>query len=241
MPFNIQNSRPFLQFPFGINVQKGLVEDFSAIEKFGYNPSIGTSFETVWSSGGIYVYPTTATTAVATSSNTIADNGGTVRVFGLNQDYDLANEVITIGGSASTTTFIRVFRALMVTPTTGTSNVGTITITVDSKSVAIIDPEYGQTLMCVYTIPRKKTGYLISLNISPSKSQETEAIFVVRPNSIGTAFNTKSYITTSGNYVNRQYNVTDIIPEKSDIELRAKSSATESVSGGFELYIEDDH
>lgn len=241
MPFNIQNSRPFVEFPFGINVQKRLIEDFQAIEKFGRNDSVGTSFETIWSGGGIYVYPTTATTAVATSSDTGSDNGGTVKVFGLNQDYDLANEVITIGGSASTTTFIRVFRALMVTPTTGTANVGTITITVDSKSVALIDPEYGQTLMCVYTIPRNKTGYLVNINASASKSQETEFLLTVRSNTTGTAFNTKAYITTTGNYVNRKYDIPDVIIEKSDIELRAKSSATESVSGGFELFIEDDH
>ena len=41
MGFNIQNSRPFLEFPFGINVEKGLVEDFTGVNKFGYNSSVG--------------------------------------------------------------------------------------------------------------------------------------------------------------------------------------------------------
>jgi len=52
MSFNIQNSRPVIEFDFGINVQKGLVTDFSAVGQFGYNPDISTSFETVTSVGG---------------------------------------------------------------------------------------------------------------------------------------------------------------------------------------------
>jgi len=228
-----------IDLPFGVPVQKGIVDNFTGLEKFGYNPSVGTSFETVWSGSSIYTYPTSATTAVATSSDTVSDNGSTIRVFGLDQNYDLIDEIITVGGSASTNTFLRVFRAFVLSANTGTSNVGTITITVNSISVAIIDAGYGQTLMALYTIPRNRKGYLLSLNGSPSKTQETEFMFVVRANGSSNSFNVKSYITTAGNYVNRQYNIPDVIPEKSDIELRAKASATESVSGGFELLLED--
>src|SRR6056300_1154911 len=123
--------------PFGLALQQGLVNRFSGIQKFGYNSSIGTSFETIWTNGsGLYVYPTTATTAVATSSDTANDDEGTVHIFGLDENFDLADEVITIGGSASTTTFIRLHRAFMATATTNSVNQGNITITVDSKTGA---------------------------------------------------------------------------------------------------------
>ena len=70
--------------PFGLALQKGEINGFSGIQKFGYNSSVGTSFETIWTNGtGLYQYPTSATTAVATSSNTADDNGGTVHIFGL--------------------------------------------------------------------------------------------------------------------------------------------------------------
>ena len=238
MPFNIQNSRPFLQFPFGINVQKGLVEDFSGIQKFGYNDSVGTSFETVWTNGtDLYVYPTTATTAVATSSNTVDDNGGTVHIFGLDQNFDLADEIITVGGSASTKTFIRIHRAFMATAITNNVNQGDITITVDSKTGAYISAGYGQTLQCVYTVPRNHNAYLMSFDVGTSKDLELEAKIMARPIN-GNTFQTKAFATLRGGAFRKEYVIPEILSEKTDVEMRVKSSATSSVSGGFELFLE---
>ena len=49
-----------IDLPFGVPVQIGLVDNFSGIQKFGYNSSVGTSFETVWDGGGDYTFITTA-------------------------------------------------------------------------------------------------------------------------------------------------------------------------------------
>src|SRR6056300_1570948 len=164
------------QMLFGVSIQRGDINNFSGIQKFGYNGSVGTSFETIWDGGGNYTFTTSAGTATATSSNTGADNSGTVKIFGLDSNYDLAEETLTIGGSASSTSFIRVFRAIMVTATTGDANVGTITITVSSTTVAQIQPTYGQTLMSVYTVPRKYQAYLVQMDIGSSKDLENEII-----------------------------------------------------------------
>ena len=238
MGFQISNLREQLNFPFGIAVQKGLVEDFSGIQKFGYNASVGTSFETVWTNGtDLYVYPTTATTAVATSSST-DDNGSTVHVFGLDENFDLADEVITVGGSASTTTFIRMHRAFVASANTGFVNVGDITITVDSKTSAYISAGYGQTLQSVYTIPRNKRGYLMSFDIGNSKDLELEAKIMAKPIN-GNTFQTKAFQTIRGGAFRKEYMIPEVLTEKTDIEMRAKASATSSVSGGFELLLED--
>jgi hypothetical protein len=239
MTFQISNVREQLQFPFGIAVQKGFVEDFSGIQKFGYNSSVGTSFETVWTNGtGLYVYPTTATTALVTSSNTGADNGGTVHIFGLDENFDLADEVITVGGSASTTTFIRIHRAFMATAITNNVNQGDITITVDSKTGAYISAGYGQTLQALYTIPRNKRGYLMSFDVGTSKDLELEAKIMARPIN-GNTFQTKAFATLRGGAFRKEYLIPEVLTEKTDIEMRVKSSATSSVSGGFELLLED--
>ena len=77
-------ARSGIDLPYGITAVREAGDIWSGIQKFGYNASVGTSFETVWGNGtGLYQYPTSATTAVATSSNTAADNGGTVHIFGL--------------------------------------------------------------------------------------------------------------------------------------------------------------
>ena len=224
--------------PFGLGVQKGLVTNFSGVHKFGLNTAVGTSFETIWDGNNTYTYPSSAGTATVTSSDTASDNTGTVEIQGLDSNYDLATETLTIGGSASTTSFIRVFRAIMKTANTGTSNVGTITITVSSTTVAQIRPTYGQTLMAIYTIPRKYNGYILQLDIGSSKDLENEIRLITKEIDNGNVFNTKSFITTRGGFMEKNYIVPVVLTEKTDIELIAKASATSAVSGGFELILE---
>ena len=224
-------------FPLGLSIQKGLVQNYSGIHKFGLNSAVGSSFETIWDGNNTYTYPSSAGTATATSSDT-DDNTGTVEIQGLDSNYDLATETLTIGGSAGTTNFIRVFRAVMKTANTGNTNVGTISITVSSTTVAQIRPDYGQTLMCVYTVPRKYNAYLMQLDVGSSKDLENEIRFIQKEINNGNVWSTKAFITTRGGFIEKNYAVPVVIPEKTDIELIAKASATSSVSGGFELILE---
>jgi len=223
--------------PIGLAVQRGDVNNFSGVQKFGYNSSVGTSFETIWDGGGDYTFITSSGTATATSSDT-DDNTGTVKIFGLDSNYDLAEETLTIGGSAGSVSFIRVFRVLMKTANTGNANVGTITITVSSTTVAQILPTYGQTLMAIYTVPRKYQAYLVQLDVGSSKDLENEIKFRIKQIDNGNVWNTRSFITARGGFTEKNYHVPEIILEKTDIEMRAKSSATSSISGGFELILE---
>jgi len=225
------------QMLFGVSIQRGDINNFSGIQKFGYNASVGTSFETIWDGGGDYTFITSAGTATATSSNT-NDNTGTVEIQGLDSNYDLATETLTIGGSAGSTSFIRVFRAKMINANTGDANVGTITITVSSTTVAQIQPTYGQTLMAVYTVPRKHQAYLVQKDIGSSKDLENEIKFRIKEIDNGNVWNTRSFITTRGGFVEKNFAVPEIIQPKTDIEMRAKSSATSSISAGFELILE---
>ena len=225
------------QMLFGVSIQRGDINNFSGIQKFGSNASVGTSFETIWDGGGDYTFITSAGTATATSSNT-NDNTGTVEIQGLDSNYDLATETLTIGGSAGSTSFIRVFRAKMINANTGDANVGTITITVSSTTVAQIQPTYGQTLMAVYTVPRKHQAYLVQKDIGSSKDLENEIKFRIKEIDNGNVWNTRSFITTRGGFVEKNFAVPEIIQPKTDIEMRAKSSATSSISAGFELILE---
>ena len=225
--------------PFGLALQQGLVNRFSGIHKFGLNTAVGTSFETIWDGNNTYTYPSSAGTATATSSNTGADNTGTVEIQGLDENYDLATEILTIGGSAGTITFSRVFRAIMKTANTGTANVGDISITVSSTIVAKITATYGQTLMCVYTVPRNYVAYLMQLDVGSSKDLENEIKFMTKEISNGNVWRTKAFITTRGGFIEKNYVVPVKIEEKTDIELQGKASANSAISAGFELVLQD--
>jgi len=222
--------------PLGITIQKGIIPNFSAVQKFGYNIAVGTVFETIWENGSLYSYPTTATTAVATSTST-DDNDSLVHIYGLDSNWDLADEVITVGGSASTTSFIRVFRSVLENANTGVVNVGKITTTVNSLPVSIVDVGYGQSLQAVYTIPRNYQGYLMSIDVGTSKQKEVEAKFMQRPIN-GNTFQTKSLVTTFGSPFRKDFLVPEILSEKSDLEMRAKADATTAISAGFQIILE---
>jgi len=220
-----------------IDLSAGRVVNTKFIDKFGYNSAVGGSFETVWDGNNVYTYISTAGTATATSSDTSSDNDGTVEVTGLDANYNEITETLTIGGSAGTQQFYRVFRARMVTPNTGSTNVGNVTITVDSQSAAIITAGYGQTLMALYTVPLKYNAYLIQLDVGAAKDLETEIKILVRNGTSGSAWNTKAFITKRGGFSEKNWRIPIEIPEKHDIEVRAKGSATTSVSAGFELVL----
>ena len=224
--------------PIGLSIQRGNVGNFSGVHKFGLNTAVGSgAFETVWDGNNTYTYPSSSGTATATSSDT-DDNTGTVKIFGLDSNYDFAEETLTIGGSAGTINFIRVFRAVMITANTGTANVGTITITVSTTTVAQIRAGYGQTLMCVYTIPRNYNAYLMQIDLGSSKDLENEIRFISKEIDNGNVWNTRAFITTRGGFMEKNYAVPVKFTEKTDLELVAKASATSSVSAGFELILE---
>jgi hypothetical protein len=223
--------------PFGLGLQQGLVNRFSGIHKFGLNTAVGSSFETIWDGNNLYTYAS-AGTATATSTDT-DDNTGTVEIQGLDENYDLATETLTIGGSAGSTTFSRVFRAFMKTANTGNANVGDISITVSSTTVAKIQAGYGQTLMCVYTVPRNYVAYLMQIDVGSSKDLENEIRFITKEISNGNVWNTKAFVTTRGGFIEKNYIVPVKIEEKTDIELQGKASATSAISAGFELILQD--
>ena len=239
MAKQIVNTNPVLNFDLGIAVQKGIVEDFSGVQKFGYNPTVGGSFETIWDGANNYTYIATAGTATVTSSNSASDDGGTVEIQGLDANYNLQTVDATIGGSATTETFIRVFRARLKTANTGDTNVGDITVTVDSKSSAIITAGRGQTLMALYTVPANKRAYILQIDAGSKKDLEHELKLVTREIDNGNVFNTKAYMTLRGEFIEKNYRVPILVSEKTDIEIKGSASATSAISAGFEFFLED--
>lgn len=242
----LDNQQQTFSTPYGIGVAKNLYDGVSGIQKFGYNASVGSStFETIWENGGIYTYVDSAGTVALTSDDTANDNGAIVEVQGLDGSYNLLTENVTVGGAASSGEFIRIFRMRLVSMPEGDSagdalpvNQGNLSATVNGTVIARILEEVGQTLMAVYTVPAGKRAYLLSFDVGNSKDAELEAKVMVRRFENG-VFNTKAYSTLRGTPFRKEYKILEVIDEKNDIEIRAKSSNTASVSAGFELLLED--
>jgi len=218
----------------GIAIASGRAVKYSHINKFGYNPALGNSYETIHDAGGIYSYISTAGTASVAGAS---DSGAVIEVQGLDAGYNAAKENITVGSTGSIN-FIRVFRARVVSVTSGTTNDGNITITVDSAVRATILAGNGQTLMAVYTVPKGKRGYLIKFQGSIDKSTDCIYKLFARPVDDG-AFNLKGQFGTFGTPITYDYPIPLEFNEKTDIEIRAKAGSTAGGGAIFDIVLVD--
>ena len=219
-----------------IPIAAGIVDGYSHINKFGYRDGIPNTFQTIWDGTTDYGYSAAAIVS-AVSDTPATDDGGTVEVQGLDQNYNAVTETLTIGGAASTAQFVRVFRARMVTANTGLTNVDEIRIQNGGTDEAIIKAGAGQTLMALYTIPAGKTGYLLKVN--GSIDANNDALFRLYARPFGGAFNVKGQFGVFASGFNYDYPVPLKFEEKTDIEVKALSQ--NNVGGGaiFDLILVD--
>jgi len=219
-----------------IDIARGLVLGTSHINKFGYQGTAATS-GTIWDANATtadYPYPAAGTVAAVGAVNT-DDDGETVEIQGLDDNYNSAVEIITIGGAASGTTFSRVFRARMVS----TTNSQNININVGGSLGARILTGNGQTLMAVYTIPANKTGYLIKFQGSMDK-QNVDVKFKLFARPFGEAFNLKGqWGTQGGNSVTYDYPVPLKFEEKTDLKVNVESGSA-GHGAIFDIILVDD-
>lgn len=226
-----------------IQIAVGNVKNTSHINKFGYNSSVGSSYETITDLGTNNL-PTSAAVVSVVSASTADTSAGTgartVEIQGLDADYNLKTETVTMNGQTAVTTtatFIRVFRMRVATAGTGEVNAGNITASISSSDVARINADEGQTLMAVYTVPANKTAYLVKFQGSLSKNQEAQ--FQLRARESSGAWNVKGLWGTFAASVNYDYPVPLKFEEKTDIQIRAKAGATSEIGAIFDLILID--
>ena len=226
-----------------IQIAVGNVKNTSHINKFGYNSAVGTSYETITDLGTNNLPSSAAVVSVvsASTADTSAGTGArTVEIQGLDADYNLKTETVTMNGQTAVTTtatFIRVFRMRVASAGTGEVNAGNITASISSSDVARILADEGQTLMAVYTVPANKAAYLVKFQGSLSKNQEAQ--FQLRARESGGAWNVKGLWGTFAASVNYDYPVPLKFEEKTDIQIRAKAGATSEVGAIFDLILID--
>lgn len=244
--------------PWELQVSRGQVSWHKLIFKFGNNSDIDASLETVWSHGGLYSYPAAATVMTVSSSSandTAAGTGArTVLVSGLDADYNEISETVTLNGQSAVSTtksYLRMFRAYVVTAGSGETAAGTIYVgtgTVTSGVPANVYAEIAhgenQTTMAVWTVPAGYTAYVTGGTFSAASNNAAQYVlgkFVIR--TPGGVFRTAADITVNSNVFRYDWEYPVAIPEKTDIEARAiaLSGTNFYVTASFEaVYIKND-
>ena len=223
-------------------VVRGEVPDVEQEHKFGHNAAVGSSFETIWSEGDLYVYRTTETVLKISSGNvndTSAGSGAqTIQIDGLDGAYNPISEVVILNGRTEVLTihkYLRVHRMMVLTAgatgwNEGTvySGTGTVTTGVPAVVHGAIEISMNQTLMGFYTIRNGYTGYLHTYEMNSSVTQKIQARLMVRE--LGSVFQVKDLLTFASDHAVSPRLFPLKILEKSDIEVQALTGA-----GGGEL------
>lgn len=230
---------------FQLAAAKGLYPDIQTIHKFGANFDIdnGSVPETVWSAGGLYPWSALSTAQTLYCLSDDAADTSTLTIEGLDSNYDLLTETITLTGTSAVTTtnqFLRVYRMMY---NGGSENAGTITARTVSDSgtvVAQIDEGLSQTLMCVYTVPRGYTAYLLVGDATVQKNKDAQVRFFVRP--FGQSFRVGHMAELFESSYRYDFPVPMKLTEKTDLDVRISEveSNNSRVTANFDLILDKD-
>lgn len=203
---------------------------WSHIHKFGSNPALSGSEETIWSAGGLYPWADLAVPQILFVSSAGANDDGTVTIQGLDQDWALVEETVSLAGSPSQITTINTFRRVFRALYTGGPNVDVITIRTLSHAgtiVAQIDAGKSQTLMSVYTIPAGHIGYLVGYTSGVGKLDNADVFLYVGTQ--GQNFRIKSEMSVYQSVQHQPFTIPLQFGEKTDIDFRAKGTTGNSI------------
>jgi len=229
--------------PLGLDIGGQSGTDY--VEKFGANLELGNDLETIWETGGLYTFLTTAGPISAVSTDATDNQAGTgareIEILGLDENYETITELISTnatdgrnGGPVSTQNFLRLYRARVTKAgSTGTNDSvitmksgGITVVTIGTHGTGANEEGFGQSQTGVYTIPAGKTGYLTQWTMGCNRYNEgVNAFIYVRPiNGNGTT-SILDNVFFIGNTI-KDYKVPLPLKEKTDIEIRAYNGAT---------------
>ena len=238
-----------------IPIAAGLVAGYSNIHKFGRNPNVGGAPETIWQNGGVYSYLSAASTVYVSATDATNDNptgtgARTVTVQGLDTDYNVVEETLSVNNTEGSVEVIRVFRAFVATAgslttnddiieiSTGAGGTGTVLATIGKIGTGTTFG-LGQTQLALYTIPAGKTGYLTNWQVGGGTYNDsiTATLLARELDGATVPFRTRDIMDVPGGFHTRNYNVPYRFPEKTDIEVRAIASTGSIVSSSFDIIL----
>lgn len=234
-----------------VSIATGKIQGYSSTHKFGAVPAMSNGQTgTVWDKNDtVYPWsawatpgPVTITTTNSSGSPVTTDSGGSVTLYGLDENFSEVEETIAISGSSGTgtQTFSRLWRGYF-NPFNGSSNTSQIRVSRAGTEVLRINIDKAQTLMAVYTVPAGKTGFIVRKSATVQGSGYATVEMFVRYGAQG-AFRVQNTAQVSG--PGGQYTSEFIIPlsfpEKSDIDFRASGVSNNArITATFDILLID--
>jgi len=224
---------------YSLDIARKAERDYTFEHKFGANPNLISGTQTVWTEGGDYPWSALDSSQILYIKSSAADTGS-LTVYGLDNNYILQEETVTLTGTtavATQNTFKRIYRMVY---SDSAVNAGTITAHTVSGSGTVVghmEAETSQTLMCVYTVPANTRAYLTQFTVGIGKGGDAEFKLFIRD--FGAAFRIRAQLELYETTFTQTYSVPFYLPPKMDIELRATTSGNNfPATGSFDLILD---
>jgi len=227
-------------------IARGHTQGYRALYKFGYNPDVDGTEETVWAEGGNYVWPDNAVTVFASSSSANDTGGGTgantITIQGLDEDYNEIEESVTLNGQTQVATqlsYLRVYRAFVTLAGSSGTSGGTIYLGSSGASGGVPNTVYAnlglgnQTQIAAYTVPAGYTLYLDDINFTAglSKANKVATCSFVSRDQGSNVFRTRFINVLQSNQLITKFEYPQPFAEKTDLECRVVTDTTNTAIG----------
>lgn len=216
-----------------LDITRGLYPDCESVHMFGFNRSVGTSYETIFNNGG-GIYTTPASAVVMSLVSTSGSDTMGVLISGLDSSYNKISETVILSGTTPVTTtksFLRINNAQI---TTG-ENIGNINITNGGTTYAYIEAGYGISQNVHYTVPAGFSLYISQVDTTSGTIGSNKYGFMrAKLKIFGGAtlhFFESTFVTSQLKY---DIPIPYRIPEKSDFSIECKSSSS---TNEFTVYV----
>lgn len=240
-------SSDFRDFLF--QIQRGIVPGYTYEERNVFTSELSISFfGTVWNANppSMYKYLAAAQTVQLSSTSANDATAGTgarsVKVKGLDGNYDLIEEVVTMNGQTPVTTTNQFFRILNLDVSTyGTLSrnagdiylgSGTVTSGVNNIVHGFIFRNSSYSSMGVYTVPRGYTLIAFDAEYSVAAGKQASVRTVVRPSPSDPFMQINVGYLFAGPSTPEFDITTATISEKTDIEIQAIGNVPNTSMGG---------
>lgn len=215
--------------------------------KFGKNPDIDTASvpEDVWPNGSTYSFPAAAAATTIVSGNTADDDVGsgaqTVRVSGLDANYAVIHEDVSMSGTGAVTLtnqFLRINGMKVLTDGGAGSNSGQILVKHSSTVIGEIPSGAGEAPMAIYTL--HAAAKLKGWSVSSYGIDTSRATFQLQIKEYGGSWATIAELgtsTTGATTVSQSFEVPKSLLKKTDIRVRVAAVGADNtlVSARFDL------
>ena len=243
---------------FYFEVARGSVNGHTPVNVTGHDHNIGTTLATVGNLlGGLQTYSTTADIDSISSDN--AGDTHDLTVEGLDINYEPVDAfTVTLNGQNRVALPTSLFRISSVYNATGTATLGSIWVYVNTaitagkpndlttirSSIHLTSGSAGSaahneiSTNSVSTIPANKKGFIVFGKMTVSDAKAIELTFWGRVS--GGVFTVRHHIDVKNNNYDYFFKLPLVVPEKTDVEVRASvDSGTADVALAYDIILVD--